>query len=75
MVEFMAIGNGELDNNQTVNKNDVIVCEHCGKEHKIKAGKNEDGSDSDLFYYNCGMNIYFAAMGNKAILPLILKQQ
>ena len=48
---FIAIGNGELDNNPDVPK--TIKCKSCGKMHKVVRSKDSDGTPGRLHFYTC----------------------
>jgi len=38
-MNYIAIGNGEIDNNETICAGDKIICPKCGKAHKTFGGK------------------------------------
>ena len=69
-IPFVAFGNDELDAAPTLG--DTIICDMCGKEHKIEYGKkvNEDGTKSPsklLAYFKCGDKSYLAGINGKDI--------
>ena len=48
---MLAVGNDELVEPIT---SDKMTCPHCGKEHTLGYGKNEDGTESKMLtFYKC----------------------
>jgi len=67
-IPFFAVGNGELDGNKKLKKDDLIDCPHCSQKHSVKLSKNEAGEEvSTIMYYNCGENSYLCGIGGKVI--------
>jgi len=65
---WVAFGNNELEKLPDMKKGDVIICSHCGKKHKVKAFKDKDGNDTNMFAYECGEKLYLAGVDGKNIL-------
>ena len=62
---MLAVGNDELVEPIT---SDKMTCPHCGKEHKLKYGKDQDGEESKkLTFYNCGDKTYLYGIAGKKI--------
>ena len=64
------IGNDELDNACKIG--DTIICERCGKEHKVMYGERvlEDGTkvpSKTLAYVKCGGESYLVGIAGKDI--------
>lgn len=66
---FVDFSNDTLDRQPRVHKGDILECPHCGGEHTAEAGKNEDGSESDLIlFYTCGEYTYLVAVAGRLIV-------
>ena len=66
---FVGFGNDTLARQPRVYKGDVIECPHCGGEHIAEAGKNGDGSESELIlFFKCGDNAYLAAVAGRLVI-------
>ena len=64
---YIAIGNGELDNNEDAGEE--ATCPNCGKKHKIEYGTRVDTGEISkmLGYVSCGKNTYLVAVDNKLL--------
>ncbi len=65
-VPFIAIGNDEL----TESLGSHIICERCGKRHKVKYGMRvlEDGTkvpSKTIAFVRCGGSTYLAGVNGK----------
>jgi len=67
-VPYVGFANETLERLKDVRKGDVIICPRCGKQHVLKAGRNEKGEESDLIlFYKCGEQIYLGAINGKLV--------
>jgi len=67
---FIAVGNGELDNNGPVGK--FITCPHCSQDHDIKYGKEKNAAGEwvesrMLAFYKCGEKSYLAGINGQLL--------
>ena len=62
---MLAVGNDKLGKPL----GDTITCPHCGKEHAVDFGKDEDGIVTKILsFYNCGDDAYLCGINGKSII-------
>lgn len=71
-MNYIAIENGEIDNNETICAGDKIICPKCGKAHKTFGGKEvrSDGTkvkSNILLAFKCKGTLRIAALHNKLL--------
>ena len=67
---YIAIGNGELDDNPNVGK--TVVCSKCHKEHRVQYGEEvlKDGTKIPsrfLAFAKCGKTTYLVGVDGKLL--------
>jgi len=65
---MLTIDSDELAKGRRVIEGMAIECPHCGEDHILKGGTDEDGKHSaKLLAYNCGRRTYLAAINGHII--------
>lgn len=65
---MLSIGNDELKAGSRVVEGMAIDCPHCGAEHTLRGGTDENGNHSTrLLVYDCGSKTYLAALDGHII--------
>ena len=68
-VPYIGFGNETLGKNPVLNLGQRIVCPGCGKQHRVRGGRNEDGQEHDLLmYYQCGGHAYICGVRGRSVL-------
>ena len=67
-IPYVAIGNEELADAETVQEGDEVDCPHCSKTHILEAGKDPNGKPQPLLlFYQCGIQTCVAAIAGKLV--------
>lgn len=75
-IPYIAVGNNELEGKPLVFENDMVVCPHCGKKHKVETGTSRKWDDVEnkfgpekksnaLQFFKCGQKSYICGVENK----------
>jgi len=70
---IVAFGNDELEKRPPLAIGDSITCPHCGQQHVIQGGKDQNGCETDfLLFYTCNntKKSYLAGVKGKNVMPV-----
>ena len=71
---MLSISNDELNDAPRAAEGMKIECPHCGLEHVLEGGTDENGNHTSMIlFYKCGDTSYLAAIDGKIITRFFKK--